>query len=141
MDNYRYLKSLEETSRPVDPPEDRSFDLRGLYKYLNETGKKVSELTDEEKEQFVIHLDDNNKNQDDISGCYLIATKDDMHGCIAFKTVRGKVLAALVRYLSLRTIDRGVEIITLTDMDVFSEYKPYNIIESEGEFITRVLEM
>lgn len=141
MDNYRYLKSLEETSRPVDPPEDRSFDLRGLYKYLNETGKKVSELTDEEKEQFVMNLDDNNKDQDDINGCYLIATKDDMHGCIAFKTVRGKVLAALVRYLSLKTIDRGVEIITLTDMDVFSEYKPYNIIESEGEFITRVLEM
>lgn len=50
-------------------------------------------------------------------------------------------MAALVRYLSLRTIDRGVEIITMTDMDVFSEYKPYNIIESEGEFITRVLEM
>lgn len=141
MDNYRYLKSLAETPGPVDPPEDRSFDLRGLYKYLNETGKKVSELTDEEKEQFVIHLDDNNKDQDDISGCYLIATKDDMYGCIAFKTVRGKVLAALVRYLSLRTIDRGVEIITLTDMDVFSEYKPYNIIESEGEFISEVLEM
>ena len=139
MVNDRYLKSLEETPGPVDLPEDRSFDLRGLYKYLNETGKKVSELTDEEKEQFVIYLDDNNK--DDISGCYLIATKDDMHGCIAFKTVRGKVLAALVRYLSLRTIDRGVEIITLTDMDVFGEYKPYNIIESESEFISKVLEL
>ena len=50
MVNDRYLKSLEETSRPLDPPEDRSFDLRGLYKYLNETGKKVSELTDEEIE-------------------------------------------------------------------------------------------
>ena len=141
MVNDRYLKSLEETSRPVDPPEDRSFDLRGLYKYLNETGKKASELTNEEKEEFVIHLDDNNKDQDDINGCYIIATKDDMHGCIALRTVRGKVLAALVRYLNLRTIDRGVEIITLTDMDVFSEYKPYNIIESESEFITRVLEM
>ena len=139
MDNYRYLKSLEETPGPVDPPEDRSFDLRGLYKYLNETGKKVSELTDEEKDRFIIYLDDNNK--DDISGCYLIATKDDMHGCIALRTERGKVLAALVRYLSLRTIDRGVEIITLTDMDVFSEYKPYNIIESEGEFISKVLEL
>ena len=80
----------------------------------------MSELTDGEKEQFVMYLDDNNKDQDDINGCYLIATKDDMHGCIALRTVRGKVLAALVRYLNLRTIDRGVEIITLTDMDVFS---------------------
>ena len=141
MVNDRYLKSLEETLGPADLPEDRSFDLRGLYKYLKETGKKVSELTDEEKDRFIIYLDNNNKDQDDINGCYLIATKDDMHGCIAFKTVRGKVLAALVRYLSLRTIDRGVEIITLTDMDVFSEYKPYNIIESEGEFISKVLEL
>jgi hypothetical protein len=141
MVNDRYLKSLEETPGPVDPPEDKSFDLRGLYKYLKETGKKPSDLTNEEKEQFVMYLDDNKKGQDDIRGCYLIATKDDMHGCIAIKTVRGKVLAALVRYLSLRTIDRGVEIITLTDMDVFSEYKPYNIIESEGEFISKVLEL
>ena len=46
-----------------------------------------------------------------------------------------------MNYLSLRTIDRGVEIITLTDMDVFSEYKPYNIIESEGELISKVLEL
>lgn len=33
MVNDRYLKSLEETLGPADLPEDKSFDLRGLYKY------------------------------------------------------------------------------------------------------------
>ena len=54
LDEERYLKSLSETPEPVDPPEDRSFDLHGLYDYISEKGCKVSDLSKEEMERFVI---------------------------------------------------------------------------------------
>ena len=45
----RYLESLQNTPGPVDPPTDRTVDLRGLLNYLNKTGKKnTSELSSEE---------------------------------------------------------------------------------------------
>lgn len=73
--------------------------------------------------------------------CYLVAKKFQTPGCFALEAERGKALSALVKYLSLRTIEKDVQVLTVTDMDVFSEYKPYNIIQSESEFISKVLEM
>ena len=72
--------------------------------------------------------------------CYLIAKHFEKPGCVAVKTERGKALAALVKYLSLKTMESDIQILTITDLDVFSEYKPYNILNSEGEFIQKVLE-
>lgn len=73
--------------------------------------------------------------------CYLIAKKYDEEGCIAVKSERGKPLAALVTYLGKKTLDKGIQILTVSDMDTFGEYKPYRIIESESEFIETVLSM
>lgn len=38
-------------------------------------------------------------------------------------------------------LDEGVQIVKVTDMDTFGEYKPYHLVESESEFIARVLAM
>ena len=65
----------------------------------------------------------------------------EQQGCIAYETERGKTLAALVSYLGLKTLDKDVQILTLTDMDTFGEYKPYKIVQTELEFISRVLTM
>lgn len=73
--------------------------------------------------------------------CYLIAKKHEAVGCFAVKATRGKALASLVSYLSLKTLDKGVQIVTVTDMDMFGGYKPYTIIPSEKEFIAKVLDM
>lgn len=54
----KYRKSLEETPGPTQPPADRSYDLRGLYDYIKKTGRDCAELTDEEKDQFVVQLGD-----------------------------------------------------------------------------------
>lgn len=73
--------------------------------------------------------------------CYLVAKKFQKPGCLALEAERGKTLSALVKYLSLKTLDKDIQVLTVTDMDVFGEYKPYKIIESESEFISKVLEM
>jgi len=73
--------------------------------------------------------------------CYIIAKDFNKIGCIATKVENGPALASLVIYLSLKTIDKGIQIITLNDMDMFGEYKPYHMVASEAEFVKKVLEM
>lgn len=73
--------------------------------------------------------------------CYLVAKKFDTPGCIAVEAERGKALSSLVSYLGLKTLERGIQILTVTDMDMFGEYKPYNVVPSEAEFIQKVLEL
>ena len=73
--------------------------------------------------------------------CYLVAKKFDEKGCLAVEAERGKELASLVSYLGLKTLDKGIQILTVTDMDTYGEYKPYNLVLSEKEFISKVLSM
>ena len=73
--------------------------------------------------------------------CYLIAKKISERGCIAVKTESGKALAALVTYLGLKTLDKGIEILTVSDPDVYGEYKPYHFVPTEQEFIAAVFDM
>ena len=73
--------------------------------------------------------------------CYLIAKKYSEVGCVAVKTESGKALAALVMYLGLKTLDQGIQILTLSNPDVYGEYKPYRFLSTEQEFITEVFAM
>lgn len=73
--------------------------------------------------------------------CYLVAKKFDERGCVAVEAERDNALAALVSYLGYRTLDKGIQILTVTDMDTYGEYKPYNLVSSEKEFISHVLSM
>ena len=65
------------------------------------------------------------------SMCYLIAKKFSDIGCLAVKAESGKALANLVTYLGLRTLHRGVQILTLSDPENYGEYKPYHFVSSE----------
>lgn len=73
--------------------------------------------------------------------CYLIAKKHNEIGCIAVQAERGKTLAALVNYLGRKTLDKDIQILTLTDMETYGEYKPYHLLETKNEFISKVLSM
>lgn len=73
--------------------------------------------------------------------CYLIAKKFSDTGCIAVQTEGGKALAHLVSYLGLKTLDKGVQILTISDPEIYGEYKPYKFVSSEKEFISQVLDM
>ena len=68
--------------------------------------------------------------------CYLIAKKYDKPGCLAVEAERGKHLAELVSSLGKELLDRNIQILTVSDMDMYGEYKPYHILGSEREFIS-----
>lgn len=46
-----------------------------------------------------------------------------------------------VAYLGLKTLDRGIQVFTISDTEAYGQYKPYKFVESEKEFISQVLEM
>ncbi|MBQ3546638.1 MAG: hypothetical protein IJA34_16890 [Lachnospiraceae bacterium] len=73
--------------------------------------------------------------------CYLIAKKFSDVGCIAVKAKRGKELAHLVSDLGLKTLEKGIQILTISDPETYGEYKPYTFVSSEKEFIAKVLDM
>lgn len=73
--------------------------------------------------------------------CYLIAKKFKEPGCLAVQTEGGKALANLVSYLGLKTLDKGIQILTVSDTETYGEYKPYHFVASEKEFISSVLDM
>lgn len=73
--------------------------------------------------------------------CYLIAKKFDGQGSIALKTEHGIKLGSLSKYLTLSTLEKGVQIVTINNLDDYLEYAPYKFIENEVEFISKVFEM
>lgn len=73
--------------------------------------------------------------------CYLIAKKFDKPGCVAVEAQRGKHLAELVSSLGRNLLHKDVQILTVTSMDAYGEYKPYTVVSSEKEFISRATAM
>ena len=55
VDDKRYQESLNVTGQPIMLSQipQMNLDLRGLMKYAANLGKKVTELTDEEKKLFL----------------------------------------------------------------------------------------
>lgn len=73
--------------------------------------------------------------------CYLIAKKFNDHGCLALQTNFGKDLKYLSDYLTSRTVGKGIQIVTITNVNGYPEYKPYEIIDNEKDFVNKVLSM
>ncbi len=73
--------------------------------------------------------------------CYLIAKKFDKEGSLVLKLEQGQRMASLSKYLTLTTLEKGVQIVTLNDLESFKEYSPYTVIDDEGEYISKVLKM
>ncbi len=49
--------------------------------------------------------------------------------------------AELVTDLSKRTLKNHIQIVTVTSMEAYSEYKPYTILPTKGDFVKQVLKM
>ncbi|WP_142414222.1 DUF6718 family protein [Hathewaya massiliensis] len=73
--------------------------------------------------------------------CYLVAKKFDKEGSLVLEAEQGQRLASLSKYLTLTTLERGVQILTLNDLDSYREYAPYILINDEVEFISKVIKM
>lgn len=57
------------------------------------------------------------------------------------KSEHGLKLGLLSKYLTLSTLDKGVQIVIINNPDDYLEYAPYKYIDNEVEFISRVFEM
>lgn len=73
--------------------------------------------------------------------CYLVAKKFDKEGSLVLEVEQGQRLASLSKYLTLTTLENGVQIVTLNDLDSYKEYAPYRVIMDEVEFISKVVSM
>lgn len=73
--------------------------------------------------------------------CYLVAKKFDKEGSLVLELEQGQRLASLSKYLTLTTLEKGVQIVTLNDLESFKEYFPYTVIDDEVEYISKVVKM
>lgn len=73
--------------------------------------------------------------------CYLVAKKFDKEGSLVLEAEQGMRLASLSKYLTLTTLNKGVQIVTLNDLESFKEYYPYTIVSDEVEYISKVVKM
>lgn len=73
--------------------------------------------------------------------CYLVAKKSDKEGSLVLEVEQGQRLASLSKYLTLTTIEKGIQIVTLNDLESFKEYFPYTVIDDEVEYISKVVKM
>ncbi|HBF6261167.1 DUF6718 family protein [Clostridioides difficile] len=71
---------------------------------------------------------------------YIVAKKFGKVGCIASEVESGERISALIEYLSLTMLDKGIEIIVLDKPNMYREYAPYKFL-SEVEFVCSVLSM
>ena len=73
--------------------------------------------------------------------CYLVAKKFDKEGSLVLEAEQGMRLASLSKYLTLTTLNKGVQIVTLNDLESFKEYCPYTMVSDEVEYISKVVKM
>ena len=72
---------------------------------------------------------------------WFIEGREDEFSKEDYLIICGDDLSYLNAYLTSRTLGKGIEIFIITSMDAYGENKPYNVIESEKEFVSKVLEM
>jgi hypothetical protein len=70
-----------------------------------------------------------------------VAKKFDKEGSLVLEVEQGQRLASLSKYLTLTTLNRGVQIVTLNDLESFKEYYPYTMVSDEVEYISKVVKM
>ncbi|GCD12772.1 hypothetical protein Ctaglu_43950 [Clostridium tagluense] len=50
-------------------------------------------------------------------------------------------MASLLKNLTLTTLGKGIQKVTLNDLESFKEYFPYTVIDDEVEYISKVVKM
>lgn len=73
--------------------------------------------------------------------CYVVAKDRYAHGSYAYKTQQGRHLVELKRELNDAVGFKGVQIMTISRLEAYTEYAPYQIIEDEQELIRLVKAM
>ncbi|MCR5758710.1 MAG: hypothetical protein K6F95_12530 [Selenomonas sp.] len=63
------------------------------------------------------------------------------HGSIAVQMQHGPRLRTLIHYLEEVKKGKESQIVTLSNLDAYKEYAPYEICANESEFVQKVMAM
>ena len=72
---------------------------------------------------------------------FLIAKKYNTPGCIAVQVERGEKLAKIVTDLGRTYVEQGIQILTVSSIEAYGEYRPYTLLGSLEEFVCKVKNM
>ena len=73
--------------------------------------------------------------------CYLVATNSGNNGCVALKTTHGKHLSEFKRSIEEKVGYEKIQLVTVSRPSAYSEYEPYNFVDSKEEFLSAVDDM
>jgi hypothetical protein len=69
---------------------------------------------------------------------YLIAKKFDVSGCVALDVTNRKNLPSFIGGLNLAYLSKRIQFVVLGNPKVYGEYKPYNFVDTERQFLDEV---
>lgn len=73
--------------------------------------------------------------------CYLIVKDFNKRGSIALQLNDGKEVSGLSEFLTARLKNTSKQVVTISDLETWGEYAPFNVIDNPSEFIDRAEKM
>ncbi|ACO86870.1 DUF6718 family protein [Clostridium botulinum] len=73
--------------------------------------------------------------------CYLIVKDFNKKGSIAIELNDNKEVAGLSKFLTARLKDTSKQVVTISDLETWEEYAPFNIVNNASEFIDKAEKM
>lgn len=73
--------------------------------------------------------------------CYLVAKDINAVGCVALQTTHGEHLVNFKKKLIQQVGTKRIQLITISRPSAYGEYEPYQIVDTEEEFLQAVYNM
>lgn len=73
--------------------------------------------------------------------CYLVAKDVNAVGCVALQTTHGEHLVNFKKKLIQQVGTKRIQLITISRPSAYGEYEPYQIVDTEEEFLQAVFNM
>lgn len=73
--------------------------------------------------------------------CYLVAKDVNAVGCVALQTTHGEHLVNFKKKLIQVIGTERIQLITISQPSAYGEYEPYQIVDTEEEFLQAVFNM
>lgn len=73
--------------------------------------------------------------------CYLIVKDFNKRGSIAMELNSTQELSGLSKFLSARLKNTSKQVVTISDLETWGEYAPFEVVNSVGEFVDKAERM
>lgn len=68
--------------------------------------------------------------------CYLIVKSFSKKGSVAIKLSDSKEVSGLSKFLTARLKNTNKQVVTISDLETWGEYAPFNVVSDAGEFVS-----